>query len=124
MLRPDFPRPWAILGHTFREVEEHGGLRRISSFSLNLVLDYGLLLVTARIATARCCGCGWRPERCLARPMPLLIFVPGLQFLSALPVRLCARGGWRWIAWRPAALFSSAGRAGRRTAALGGGVLA
>lgn len=59
-------------------------------FVLNLVLDYGLLMATARIA-----GCPFVRLRLLAGALfgglyALLIFVPGLEFLSAVPLRLCS----------------------------------
>lgn len=58
-------------------------------FVLNLVLDYGLLLATARIA-----ACPFVRLRLLAGALfgglyALLIFVPGLGFLSAVPLRVC-----------------------------------
>ncbi len=89
-LRPDFCRRRPILGHTFpREVKGmvvYGDIL----FVLNLVLDYGLLMATARIA-----GCPFVRLRLLAGALfgglyALLIFVPGLQFLAALPLRLCS----------------------------------
>ena len=129
-LRPDFCRRRPMLGHTFpREVKGmvvYGDIL----FVLNLVLDYGLLMATARIA-----GCPFVRLRLLAGALfgglyALLIFVPGLQFLAALPLRLCsgvvmllmAFGGQR-------AVFSSAagvcrgnhGGGGRRTGSEGGG---
>ena len=94
-------------------------------FVLNLVLDYGLLMATARIA-----GCPFVRLRLLAGALfgglyALLIFVPGLQFLSALPVRLCAGVGMALIAFGgQRRFFHLLGVLAGVTAALGGGVLA
>lgn len=94
-------------------------------FVLNLVLDYGLLLVTARIAGVPfvrlrlLCGAVFGASYALA------VFLPGCGVLSAVPVRIAAGMGMALIAY---------GRTPRMlrllliltavTAALGGGVLA
>lgn len=59
-------------------------------FLLNLCLDYGLLLATAKIA-----ACPFVRLRLLAGAAfgavyAVLVFVPGLQFLVAVPVRLAS----------------------------------
>lgn len=94
-------------------------------FVLNLLLDYGLLLATARIA-----GCPFVRLRLMVGAVfgalyALLVFVPSLQFLSALPVRFAMGAMVVLIAYgtqqrllRLMLVF------GAVSAALGGGVLA
>ena len=92
-------------------------------FLLNLVLDYGLLLVTARIAACPVLRLRLAAGALFGAAYALLIFVPGLQFLSALPVRLCAGVGMALIAFGgQRRFFSSAGRAGRSDCGPGGAV--
>ncbi len=94
-------------------------------FLLNLVLDYGLLLVTARIAACPVLRLRLAAGALFGAAYALLIFVPGLQFLSALPVRLCAGVGMALIAFGgQRRFFHLLGVLAGVTAALGGGVLA
>lgn len=94
-------------------------------FVLNLMLDYGLLLVTARIA-----GVPFVRLRLLFGALfgacyALVVFLPGCGVLSAVPVRLAVGMGMALIAYgktprMPRLLLILAAV----TAALGGGVLA
>lgn len=94
-------------------------------FLLNLLLDYGVLLVSARIS-----ACPFVRLRLLAGASfgavyAVAVFVPPLQFLAALPLRLCAGavmtliafGGQRGFVHLLLVLFGV-------TMALGGAVLA
>lgn len=94
-------------------------------FLLNLFLDYALLLATAKIA-----ACPFVRLRVLLGALfgavyAVLVFVPGLQFLAALPLRLAsgavmvllAYGGERRI-FHLLLIFAAV------SAALGGSVLA
>lgn len=94
-------------------------------FVLNLLLDYGLLLATARIAGISFVRLRLLLGALLGAGYALLVFVPDFQFLSQLPVRLLAGGGMVAAAygirpglWRLIVIFSAI------SAALGGGVLA
>ncbi len=94
-------------------------------FVLNLVVDYGLLLVTARIA-----GVPFVRIRLLCGAIfgalyALVVFLPGCGMLSAIPVRIAAGVGMAVVA------YGKTPRIGRLllilaavSAALGGGVLA
>lgn len=94
-------------------------------FALNLLLDYCLLLATAKIA-----GVAFVRLRLLLAAgfgalYALSVFLPKLQFLSALPIRLVMGGvmvliafGWRSALPRLTIVFAAV------SAALGGGVLA
>ena len=68
-------------------------------FLLNLVLDYGLLLATARIAACPVVRLRLAAGALFGAVYALLIFVPGLQFLSALPARLASGVGMALIAF-------------------------
>lgn len=94
-------------------------------FVLNLVLDYSLLLVTARIA-----GVPFVRLRLLCGALfgavyALAVFLPGCRVLSVIPVRIAAGMGMALIAYgktpriiRLLLILTAV------TAALGGGVLA
>ncbi len=94
-------------------------------FLLNLILDYGLLLATARIAACPVIRLRLAAGALFGALYALLLFVPGLGFLSALPVRLAAGVGMALIAFgsRRRLLHLLAVFAGV-TMALGGCVLA
>lgn len=94
-------------------------------FVLNLLLDYGLLLATARIAGAPFVRLRLMMGAVFGAMYALLVFVPGLQFLSVLPMRFLMGAvmvmiayGARRSALRLMVVF------GAVSAALGGGVLA
>ena len=78
-------------------------------FALNLLLDYAVLLASARIA-----ACPFARLRLLGGALfgavyAVAVFVPGLQILSALPLKLCAGDGHgAYCVRRPASLFQSA----------------
>lgn len=86
-----FRRGWVTLGL----VSERGRGKRMVVygdllFFLNLALDYGLLLVTAKVA-----ACPFVRLRLLGASLfggiyAVLVFVPGLEFLAWLPMRLAS----------------------------------
>ncbi len=94
-------------------------------FVMNLLLDYGLLLATAKIAACPFVRMRLLLGACLGAVYALLIFVPGMQWLDRWPVRggvgvamaLIAYGGERRFFHLLLVFFTV-------TAALGGGVLA
>ena len=68
-------------------------------FALNLLLDYAVLLASAKIA-----ACPFVRLRLLGGALfgavyAVAVFVPGLQFLSALPLKLCAGTAMALIAF-------------------------
>ncbi len=94
-------------------------------FLLNLVVDYGLLLVTARIAGVPFVRLRLLGGAAFGALYAVAVFLPGLGVLSVLPVRIAAGMGMAWIA------YGNTPRIGRLvlilaavSAALGGGVLA
>lgn len=94
-------------------------------FVLNLLLDYGVLLATARIAAAPFVRLRLMAGAAVGALYALLVFVPGFLWLGALPVRFAVGALMVLIA------FGSQRRLGRMmlvfggvTAALGGSVLA
>lgn len=94
-------------------------------FLLNLVVDYGLLLVTARIAAVPFVRLRLLGGAAFGALYALAVFLPGCGVLSAIPVRIAAGMGMALIAYgktprmvRLLLIFVAV------SAALGGGVLA
>lgn len=94
-------------------------------FLLNLVVDYGLLLVTARIAGVTFVRLRLLCGAAFGALYALVVFLPGCGVLSAVPVRIAAGMGMALIAYgrtprmgRLLLIFAAV------SAALGGGVLA
>ena len=94
-------------------------------FILNLLLDYCLLLATAKIAGVPFLRLRLLLAAVLGAGYALSVFLPGMEFLAALPLRLVmgcvmvlTAFGWKGSLLRLTAVF------GAVSAALGGGVLA